>query len=455
MLQDRKRVVWFEGMTLDPHHFQQWDRYHLGVLNARVGSAVRFDWGLTRMDINRDRLANGEFVVERGSGVMPDGYVFDMPDSDPVPPPRNVQDAFPATDELLTVFLALPAERQGGGNVLLQNGEARRETRYRTETLNVYDENTGVDDRPVEVGRANFQIRFGREAMQEYTAIQIAEVKRDTSGVFILSETFVPTCLGLVASERLMTITRTLIERMVTRSGTLMDRHRSVLMQRELSPADMTALGLLSTLNTYIPVLNHHHAQGGSHPEALYLTLLALGGQLTAFLPDAGVHPRDFPVYDHAQLTACFNEMDRLLLQMLGGAKPKSNYVELPLQQVRENLYHAAADPALLQNSQFFLIARSGDVPEQMLVNNLPMMLRIASPDTIDAVLRSYTRALTVEHTHRLPSGMPVDQQANYFELQKRGPFWESVTDSGTFAVFVPTEFSSVNLSLIAVQAPR
>ena len=49
---------------------------------------------------------------------------------------------------------------------------------------------------------------------------------------------------------------------------------------------------------------------------------------------------------------------------------------------------------------------------------------------------------------------MPVDQQATYFKLQKRGPFWESIQDSGALAIFVPQEFSSIDLKLIAVEEP-
>ena len=76
--------------------------------------------------------------------------------------------------------------------------------------------------------------------------------------------------------------------------------------------------------------------------------------------------------------------------------------------------------------------------------------IRVASPDTIDAVLRSYTRALGVEHTNRLPSGVPMDNQATYFQLQKRGPFWEAIQANGGIALFIPAEFSAMQMELIA-----
>lgn len=454
MAHDRKRVVWFEGMTLDPHHFQQWDRYLHGALNARVRSLAPFDWGVSKLEIDRERLANGELVIVRSSGVMPDGLAFDMPEGDDVPVPRNVQDYFDATADRLAVYLATPVERPDGGNFLLQGGENRRVTRYRAETIFVPDENSGADPRQVEVARPRFQLRFGGEQLQEFTTIQVAEVVRSPSGTFMLNENFVPTCLSVTASERLLAITRKLLELLVTKSGSLMDRYRGAAMQREVSPADVSALGLLSTVNAHIPLLNHHHTNAGSHPEVLFLALSGLAGQLTAYVPEAGIFPRNLPTYDHAQLSDCFNKLDRILLDMLGGAKVQANYLEVPLQLQRENLFIASIESSLLQSAQFFLVARSGDLSEEKLVTELPMMLRIASPDTIDAVLSSYTRALSVEHTHRVPSALPVDAQANYFQLQKRGPFWDAIVTNESLALFIPRDFNSVDLKLVAVQSP-
>ncbi len=447
-------MVWYKGMGLDPHHFQQWDRYVQGALHARVGALEPFDWGLAALEIDRERLANGELVVGRCRGVMPDGLVFDIPESDEPPTPRTVQDYFAATKERLAVFLAAPVERSDGGNFLLQDGENRRETRFIAQSIFVPDENTGADPRQVEVARSNVQIRFEDEPLREYTTVQIAEVRRSSSGTFVLNDQFVPSCLDVRASERLMALTRRLLELLVTKSTTLMERQRSALKQREMSPADVAALGLLGTVNGAIPLLNHYLTNAELHPEGLYRTLLGLAGQLTTFLPEAGIHPRSFPTYDHADLSACFNRLDALLLEILGGARVQANYIELPLQPVRPNLYKAVLDENLLDGASFFLVARSQELAERQLVMELPTMIRIASPETIDAVLGSYVRALPVEHTNRLPSALPVDAQANYFQLQKHGPFWEAICESGALALFVPSEFNRVNLKLVAVLAP-
>ena len=451
MPQDSQRVVWHEGMTLDPHHFQQWDRHRRRALDARSSMTSRYDRGVATLDIDQERLTNGELAVRSCSGLMPDGLPFDIPDHDAAPAPRNVEDAFEATAETIPVFLTIPADRPQGGNVLRQGDDNRRETRFIAETASVPDENTGSDERRVEVAQANVQLRFGGEPLEAYTALPIARITREAGGTFALDDDFIPPCLRIGASNVLMTIARRLLERLTAKSDELTERQRNASAQRELSPGDVTAMGLLGAVNTFIPVLNHHYT-AQSHPEALYATLLALAGQLSAYLPEADVQPRRFPEYDHSDLAACFHPLDQTLRDMLGGAKPAANYVQLDLQQKRENLYVSSAAPELLKSGQFFVVARAPGRVEEKLIETVPRKLRVASPDDIEKVIRSYTRALPIEHTHRLPVGMPVDDQASYFRLQQRGPFWEAIEEATEIALFIPSDVEDVDLELVAVK---
>jgi type VI secretion system protein ImpJ len=135
---------------------------------------------------------------------------------------------------------------------------------------------------------------------------------------------------------------------------------------------------------------------------------------------------------------------------MLGEATPSSNYERVPLKRRRESLLVASVQPKLLEEAQLFLATRSDNHSEEQLTNALPSMLRIASPDTIEKVLQSYTRALEVSATRRLPTGMPVDSQATYFRLEKRGPFWDSIVDEQALAIFLPSDFRDLDVGLMA-----
>jgi type VI secretion system protein ImpJ len=450
MVQDKKKIIWREGMTLDPHHFQQWDRHQQSVLNARTRAVAPYGWGVSHITFDEERLANGELALLECSGIMADGLVFDVPESGSVPEVRNVQAHMPATEERIGVRLAIPSARQGERNVRLQGGANQRETRFVAESMNVSDENTGANERPIEVARTNVQLRFANESQQGYSTMPVAEIVR-TGGGFSLSDSFVPPSLRIGASGRLMHLTRQMIELLVAKSSDLTERQRNAFSQRELSPADVRAIQLLGAVNTYIPRLNNQFNGAVHHPERLFETLLALAGQLSAYVEKASVRPRDYPVYNHVDATASFNRIQEILLEMLGEATPSSNYERLSLERRRENLLITTVRRELLDNAQLFLATRSDHHSEQQLTESLPSMLRIATPSTIDGVLQMQVKALTVTATRRLPIGVPVDNRATYFRLEKHGEYWESIREEGAIAVFLPSGFSRVEVNLMAV----
>jgi type VI secretion system protein ImpJ len=449
MSRDGKQVVWFEGMTLDPHHFQQWDRHRDRVLRDRLRAVTPDGWGLTRLQIDEERLANGSLAVEACAGVMPDGLVVDVPGASPVPEARDVQEHVPATDDTVRVCLAVPADRADGRNVQRRGSDQDRTPRFVAERAAVVDENTGDTERPVEVAHPNVELRFADEPQQGYSTLPIAEVERTAAG-FALSDTFVPPCLALGASDRLTELTGALLERLVAKSGELADYRDEALAQRELTPSEVTSLGALGTLNAFIPRLRQYHADAQSHPRALFRTLTALAGRLSTYVEDAPVAPRDLPVYDHADPTDAFVRVEQVLRTLLGDSAPSADYQRIPLDRTRENLLEASVEASVLTDAQLFLVVRSDDHPESQLTDTLPEMLRVASPGTIDDVLQSYTQALSVTPTRRLPANMPVDNQATYFKMEKRGPFWDAIQEEEGVAVFVPSEFQDVDVDLMA-----
>ena len=77
------RVIWSEGLFLQPQHFQQQERY--------CEPLVPYSWGFTAIEFERDFLKIGKVGFRRLAGVFPDGTPFRMPDDDPLPAPIDIQ----------------------------------------------------------------------------------------------------------------------------------------------------------------------------------------------------------------------------------------------------------------------------------------------------------------------------------------------------------------------------
>jgi predicted component of type VI protein secretion system len=103
------RVIWSEGLFLQPQHFQQQDRYVERYVETRCQALIPHSWGFTELELERDFLSIGKFGLRRAAGVFPDGTPFRMPDDDPLPTPLDVR----TTDRDQLLFLAVPLRRPG------------------------------------------------------------------------------------------------------------------------------------------------------------------------------------------------------------------------------------------------------------------------------------------------------------------------------------------------------
>jgi type VI secretion system protein ImpJ len=449
-MSQRDKVVWYEGMHLDPHHFQQWDRFQKFLLNFRMRSLTPYDWGLIDLAVDKEALVNGQFSILRCKGVTPDGLVFNIPDEDPAPAAKNFKGTFLPTLTELAVFLAVPAEKQSGGNIRWENEPGRRDTRFTFQTVRVTDDNTGTDERDIGVGKKNFEIRFGSESLEELSVLKIAEITRAQDGSFALSGTFIPPCLSIGASENLMAITRRLLELLIAKSTALSSK-KAMPGDSDWTPQDLPFLLALQSINASIPVLNHFYAGSKGHPEELYVSLSALAGQLSGLSSQADFEPRTFPAYDHDNPVGCFARMDLIIRAILESLVPQAKYLTIPLEKKSESLYVGRVkDAGLFHKAKFFLIA-GGDFPEKKLIDEVPTNLRIASPDTINAVLSGFLKALPLKYVASLPAGLPKKEKTLYFQLEPIGPFWEAIGRSQALAIFIPNELSGLKIEVVAV----
>ena len=92
------RVVWSEGMYLSPQHFQTQSRYFEDCLWFLIGNIKNYPWGLVSFILDRDSIRNGLAVVRHAAGILPDGLVFEFPDSDLAPEGVNLKELFTPTD---------------------------------------------------------------------------------------------------------------------------------------------------------------------------------------------------------------------------------------------------------------------------------------------------------------------------------------------------------------------
>jgi len=440
-------VLWTKGVLLSPQHFQTQDRFLEDLLEFQLSTLAFCPWGFQHLEIDREALAGGTFALARASGILPDGLLFDMPLSDPTPPPKQLEGAFGPDQRTLDVYLAIPEYRYGGHNV--SGAQRDRDTRYRAEELLRRDETTGRAERPIQVARKNVRILLEGESSEGSTMLRAARLTRSPTGEYQLDSHFIPPLIDIAASDYVMAIARRLIEILSAKSSHLSGMRRQKNQSlADFGIADVASFWLLYTINSYLPAFRHVYETRRGHPAALFETMLGLAGALTTF--SMRILPRDLPSYEHDDLTTCFARLDEQLRELLETVVPAST-VSIPMQLVQPSVYAAALDQdKYLAAPQLFLaLSASGRAAD--VVKRVPHLVKVSAAGQLDHLIRQALAGIALTYVPTPPSTIPVKLNHHYFVLQKAGPEWDAVSRARNIAAYVPGELGEVQLELVVV----
>ena len=441
-----RKVVWSEGMLLTPQHFQQWDRHYEGLIAERFRTHDLFAWGITELDVDRDGLGNGRFTLLKCMVVMSDGLVVQVPDQDAAPQTRIFTEFFPASADHLDVYLGIPIERVDGMTCQLGKESGARPARYLAEHIEAVDTTTGDNPREVLVTKKNLRVYFSGEETVDTVSVKVAELIRTPSGSVGLKETYIPPSLWICASPYLLRLLRGLIELLVAKRSAFSDAQRGVI---ELVGADLGKFALVTAVSTHLPALMHLSRVEQIHPEALYMAMIKLAGQLLMLAPPS--ESPDLPPYQHDNLAATFEGLDRRIRSIIEGVTP-TRYITIPLESSGDNVWVGRVpESRLFASSQFFLMT-SGDMTEDQVRNLVPQQVKICSPSKLKEIVAAAMPGVRLYHTPRPPATLPMKIGTQYFRLDDRGVFWEEIKKSQVVALHVPESLQGLKIQLVAAK---
>ena len=445
------KVVWFEGMYLGPHHFQAQNRAFEHLVHFSAASLWFEPYGLIGQSLDVEALRNGTVALLHCRGIFPDGLMFDMPESDPLPSRRQVADAFPPTRESLVVMLAVPTLRENGPNCAITQRGDLDHLRYVAEAHTLHDENTGLDEKPVHLGRKTIRFLFESEDPQGYVTLPIGRLVRDGTGHFVYDQSFIAPCLNISASERLMIIARRLVEILDEKSSTLSRSKRAPSKyQAGFSSDDIAAFWFVHTINTSLSVLRHTCLAEHKHPEQLFVEMSKLAGGLCTFGLES--HPRTLPVYEHLNLGRCFQELDEHIRAHLELVVP-TGYVLIPLKPVGRYFYQGEiTDQRCVGQARWIFAIHSG-IGEADLIARTPRLVKICSGELLPELVKTALPGLVLTHLPVPPSAIAPRVEYQYFGVSKVGPCWEHIVQTRRVGVYVPGDLPNPELELVVLPA--
>ena len=442
------KPVWWEGMYLGPHHFQAQNRYFEDSLNFVTTSLWRDACGFAGLQFDVDALRNGTLVLTHARGLFADGLAFDLPGSDPAPAPRPFASLFSPVADHLTLYLAVPAVVRDGQNTSL-NGSING-TRYIAAEQKLADQNTGLDEKAIQVGCKNLQILAEAELSDRFVHLPVVRLMRDGTGRFEADPTFVPPCINISASPALTGMLRRLLDILDEKSTvfTQEQQQSNGVFQAGMSARHVAQFWFLHALNSNIPTLRHFLLCQHAHPQELFREMSRLGGALCTF--GLEVHPRSLPQYDHWRLDTCFAALDEHIRRHLEIVMP-SKAIKIPMHAVESFLYNGdVKDERCLGPGRWVLEIQS-PIGEADLIANVPKLTKVCSARFVVELIKRALPGLVLNYLPVPPVQIAARVESHYFSIQRAGPCWEHIVQTRQVGIYVPGEIPTPQLSLIVL----
>jgi len=460
-------------MYLAPHHFQAQRRHSEQTTAEALEALFPFAYGVTSAALDTEALAGGTLALAFARGIFPDGTVVSIPDADPVPDATPLAPRFAPDRESHVVYLAIPEWRDDAPNVRFTDHGASDEfgremanaaesnghdRRFVEVVAKVRDETSGMESTEIHFAEKQLRLSLDTELQPGDIGLPLARVRRDDLGRFVVDPRFVPPCLKVGASERLVDILRQVVGMVEAKGAALSaslgapDAGSAASTPAAYIGNELATRWLLHAVRSAEPPLRHILATRNAHPERLWLELSHLAGALCTF--SLTTQARELPVYTHDDLGTCFGQLEQHLRQHLD-VVIAAQAVVVALAPISDVLYTASvSDPrCYATNARWFLGVRSSIGPMETRTRVPQLVKACATKFVLELVRRAYP-GLSLEFVPSPPAGLAPRPDLAYFELTLAGPCAQVLRDSREFGVYVPAGLPDVSLE-VAVLIPE
>ena len=441
------KIVWTEGLFLQPHHFQQHDRFWEKRIEGRTRPLFAFSWGFVQLELDQVAMSLGKVQLTAAHGVFPDGTPFDFPADDAAPLAIDIPPDL--KDE--RIVIALPLRRSGSVEADFGNDKQDQSlARFSVGEIEVMDSSaSGGSNTTVQIGRLRMRLMRQSDATDAYTTIGVVQVlERRSDNQVLLSKSYIPPMLHSGADATLGGYVREL-------QGLL--HHRGEALAGRLSQmgrggvSEIADFLLLQTVNRYEPLFSHFGTHPLLHPEHLYSTCIQLAGELATF---GGANARiiSFPEYQHDMLEQTFGPVMAHLRRSLSMVL-EQNAIPIELLDRKFGVKVAVIADLELVKTASFVLAVAAQMPTEALRTRFPAQVKMGPVEKIRDLVNLQLPGITMNALPVAPRQIPFNAGNHYFELERSGDLWKQLERTGNLAIHVGGEFPGLELQFWAIRA--
>ena len=418
-------VHWSEGLFISPHHFQLAERRMAEDLSVSQQWHVGYAYGLRKIDVDEDALANWRVSVSGLQARLRDGTVVRFPEDallSPVEIPRN---AFRSSQDRLMVHIAVPRLQLGRKNAAPPAGETV--TRFAIDSQEVEDENQAGNPIAMNVRWLNCRLLLGDEELSGYETLPIMRLRLGSIAEAPpeLDPEYIP---PILACDAWMHLQERILGNITDQLGSLADQLARNMLDRGVAfesghREDLERIFKLHSLNTALGYLVNLPFVRGIHPLEGYMELCRIVGLISIFLPERRM-PK-VPIYDHDDLGGCFYAVRRLL--DIDQEKARRAYIKRPFIGAGLQMQVRLEREWLTPGWTFYMGVESKlafNEIDKLLTDRLD--LKVGSSDAVENIYRGGKGGVKARPEAAPPRDFP-GAGWTYWKLDRGSEAWQSV----------------------------
>lgn len=426
----KNRVVWWEGMLLDPQCFQQQDRYIEAYVQDRCSGLQNFGWGFSELELDEAVLGLGKIAVRKARGVFPDGTPFNVSGQHSLPLAIEI----PPGSRDVIVRLILPTDLPHAKAINFD--DTNQNVRYKAEECQVVDVNLGYSGQTT-LKVAVQQLRLSvQPTLDGFVHLPVACVtERGPDGNLKLDPEFIPPCMTTKAAPNLITYVTKIYAEIKQRQSALTQQFGDATIPDVDELVDFLQLQTVDRYDLLFAHLKALTAGAGIHPERLYAAVLMLAGDLTVF---SGANRRHhaFPEYQHHDLSATFLPVVETIIHLLSLVKePRATSIVLENDSTDPSEFRAIVANRIWYITHKFVIAvrsiRAG-IDQKTLWETFTNEVGVGTREAVRAAFEQAgrTTGLAMQLIER-PVGVALRSQGwSFFELEPTSALWKTLSEN-------------------------
>lgn len=453
-MKGHRPVFWSQGLFLQPQHFQAADEAASRQIELLRQYALPYFWGIRKL-VFSGSPSSQSISIESLEAVFPSGAAINVP-FDAALAPLALDENWPAPDKPGILYLGLALPKTGGANAALDQGSEFTGTRfiYSEEPDSMPDQYSNSAPAQVQLLKyAPILIKdIDKARYSDFECIPIALLRRSGERVEFDPD-FIAPIMCLNASYRFAAIISEIYNMALSCASRLSGYKTTV----SGGTPDMNFLlnfNALTTLNRYIPLLNHLQSYQDIHPWHLYGLLCTFAGELSSYFEEIDCLGRSaadlngIPNYHHENPRACFEPLCSLitsLLNKLGQDRSKTLHL-LPA-----GSYFSAdiPDDFISSSGRYWIFVQAATLNDT-LADEIPALVKLGVRDRLNVIIAKAVSGVTLTKTPNPPPGFLKSPNTAWYSVDIAHPLWKEITEKRKISLFWEGSPDNTDVRLIA-----